>query len=446
MILILMIISVLIFLWINYYISSRDIFNPCVIFCAIHAISLITCAIFGYDYGVSLHVDTWIAVMLGLFSFTFVNFFFLLLSNKRHRMLPQIATKLKYIKVDSRLLIVIIAVQLIIFANSLSYVIGVARTYYGGGKSIFEYIGLYRSFNIYHADELATLNISRSTMARFGKVIASILCYPLMAIEVNNVIAGKKLDKLICASIAIDLVFSFLTGTRSEAFRIVTAIVYFAVILRRKHNGQIGRGNIKSIYKVFVLILILGYGFLAIRSFIGRSQASVAKWYYSIIPYLGGPFMNLDNALQSTLPSSNIWGQYTFTDIINEFFIGILDISSYSMADINTFNAFNGINTGNVYTTYYPFVIDFGFIGIIPLISILAIFYCWTYSKDMDLYTDKLPFGSRFFFAGYMFNSLIMVIFSNRFYENVLSMYTIVLVIGMTFFWKTLSRRFVTIE
>ena len=432
--------TVLLFLLINYYVSDRDYFNPCVIFCATQALSLFFCLIFGGDYGVSFHVDTWLVITLGLIAFSVVNFLSLLPYNNLRSKGSRIPAPLSYIKVDTKLIVITTVFQLVVFVLSLGYVVSVARAYYGGGRNIFEYIGLYRSFNIYHADKLSTLNVSRNILVRFGKVMTSIMCYPLMAIEINNIIVRRKVDKLLCCPILINIVFSFITGTRSEAFRIITAMLYFYIILNRKYKGRVTKLNFKSLFCGTLSIVIIAFGFLAVRQFIGRSQAVLSKWYYSIMPYFGGPFMNLDNALTSDLPSTVVWGQYTFTDIINEFFLGILHIPRYSMADINIFNRFNGINTGNVYTTYYTIMVDFGFWGIIPLVSIIAIFYCWTYNRNLNLYNNNTPLGTRFFFSGYMFNSLVMLIFSNRFYENIFSMFTVVLIVGMWLYWKVITK------
>lgn len=443
MVLFLIFIIVCLFLLINYYVSSRDMFNPCVLFCAIHAAGLLACILFGTDYEYKFHINTLLVIMLGLISFSIINSLFLVKFKNHREHVQTFEVPNIYISVNKTIIIGIILLQLVVFIQTLYYVIGVARAYYGGDKSVSQYIGLYRSFNLYHLDSLSSLNVSRDFFSRFGRIMTAVLVYPLMAIEVNNIIVRKKVDKPICVSIVIYIAFSMLTGTRSEAFRSITAIIYYCVIIYATRVGGAIRINGKIILRIISLVVLLAYGFLAVRDLIGRAHTVKAKWYYSLVPYIGGPFMNLDNALQSSLPPTKVWGQYTFCDIINEFFLNLLNIKPYSMADINTFNYYNGLNAGNVYTTYYAFIVDFGYLGIVPLISIIAAFYCYTYYKNINLHIANTPLGTRLFFSGYMFNSLIMLIFSNRFFENILSIYTVLLVIGMSAFWKILNKYFI---
>lgn len=446
MILFLILATTALFFFFNYYLSNCDFYNPGVIFCAIHIAGEFACVLFGSDYNYHFHIETWLVVFIGLFAFTIINIAFLYSDNMKHQGLKKKKVELHYIKVEKIFMVSVILFQVIVFFLYFRYVIAVSRAYYGGGKSISEYIGLYRMFNIYHADQLGSLRIGRSFLVRFGKLLTAIICYPLMAIEANNFLFRKKVDALICVSIVINMMFSLVTGTRSEAFRIITAIIYYAMILSAVEKGNRLRLNYKRIGKFILFVVVLGFVFLQMKDFIGRTSTAKAKWYYSIVPYFGGPFMNLDNALQSQLPRSPVWGKYSFSEIINEFFLDIFHIKAYSVAEILTFNNFNGHNTGNVCTTYYPFMVDFGYLGVFLLICICAIYFCWTYFKDRDFYTAKAPFSSRFFFAGYMFNSLIMLIFSNRFYENFLSLYTILQVVGFGIFWKLINRWFISYE
>lgn len=79
----------------------------------------------------------------------------------------------------------------------------------------------------------------------------------------------------------------------------------------------------------------------------------------------------------------------------------------------------NGIEIGNVYTTFYPFIYDFGYIGILPLLSIPAVYYCFTYNKVLRM-SERNVFNYKLFIFSYLFNDLVMLPFSNRFYETVL--------------------------
>ncbi|WP_159991239.1 oligosaccharide repeat unit polymerase [Pelistega ratti] len=78
----------------------------------------------------------------------------------------------------------------------------------------------------------------------------------------------------------------------------------------------------------------------------------------------------------------------------------------------------NGIEIGNVYTTFYSFIYDFNYIGFIPLIIIISLYYVLTYQKIKS--TNISCFSFALFIYAYLFNDLIMLAFSNRFYTTIL--------------------------
>ena len=67
---------------------------------------------------------------------------------------------------------------------------------------------------------------------------------------------------------------------------------------------------------------------------------------------------------------------------------------------------------------FYKLLYDFGYLGFIPLVIFMDVYYCATYNKVM-IRANKMKFDFRLFIYAYLFNDLIMSAFSNRFYDTV---------------------------
>ncbi|MCT4391361.1 oligosaccharide repeat unit polymerase [Lactobacillus delbrueckii] len=98
----------------------------------------------------------------------------------------------------------------------------------------------------------------------------------------------------------------------------------------------------------------------------------------------------------------------------------------------------NGLNTGNVYTTFYQFYYDFGYSGIIPLVSGIAIFFSWLYYRIKKGINSHV-LGTIVY--AYLFNDLIMLIFSNRFYETTVNVGFIKFIIYLTILYYLLIKK-----
>ena len=70
---------------------------------------------------------------------------------------------------------------------------------------------------------------------------------------------------------------------------------------------------------------------------------------------------------------------------------------------------------------FYFFIIDFGYLGIVPCTGIMAVFYMVVYKMICQKQVYRQKFSYSWFFFGYLINDLIMAFFSNRFYETVLN-------------------------
>lgn len=179
-------------------------------------------------------------------------------------------------------------------------------------------------------------------------------------------------------------------------------------------------GDYKLIIGIICLIPVLLALFVLLLKIMGRGNDISLSRYIFI--YLGAPIVNLDNYIASNEIIGNysiILGQ-TFKPLYM-YLAKILHVTAPNIPNINyfTFSA-TGVEIGNVYTTYYYFLYDLGFYGVVPLVAIMALAYTIIYSRVTKAKNSKWKIDYLLFVYAYIFNDLIMTPFSARFYETVL--------------------------
>ena len=85
---------------------------------------------------------------------------------------------------------------------------------------------------------------------------------------------------------------------------------------------------------------------------------------------------------------------------------------------------------GNVYTTFYSFAYDFGYLGIIVLTALMGFFSELVYEKALKI---KESFASMLLviYSSFISYQLVFSFFSDKFYEEVLTPGTITTAIYM---------------
>ena len=93
--------------------------------------------------------------------------------------------------------------------------------------------------------------------------------------------------------------------------------------------------------------------------------------------------------------------------------------------------SYRNYDLGNVYTTFYAFIYDFGFLGVVSLTGFMAIVCVWLYNKVnyVDLISNKISLYVICY--AYLLNDIVMLPFSNRFYETMVNAGTIHRWIGL---------------
>lgn len=412
----------IILLIINYFGSESDIFNPGVVFSLMNIISIVVCIVAVDLYNYDFHFNTVVVLSTGGIVFTIVNV--VVSSINKGKMIRASGiegSKLNYIVIRRYWIILFILFEIVVAYYMIRYVNNVVHAYYGRTYDFATNIGKYNNIVKLHGEEYRKLPVRSERIYSFGWPLSMLLCVFLGAVASNNYILRRKLDKLLIIPIFLPIIMSLFTGSRSNAFRFITAFIAEYIIILRYHKGNCWRGSRKIIRRLLIIVVAVIIAMFLVVDLIGRAISMNSYQYF--VAYIGGPIINLDSYLQHQYHSS-FFGQETFQTFYS-YIGGRFDIP-FLRYDLNLpYFVWQGIDIGNVRTMYYMFIEDFGYWGIVPLTAIIAFFYSVMYKNLMNLNSSKNIFRPRLLIYAYLFNDLIMLTFSNRFYETVLSTFSI---------------------
>lgn len=411
------------FLIINFIITNGDFLHPSTLFCEMFLLYEAVCVVGRSHYAVTIHFQTVAVITCGLCVFTFFGILSSGIKNRIAKASIQIPFKPTYISIPSICVYSLIALQLITIIFFIKYLRDIAAAWGSGGSSIAEMVSLYDTMTKFWTQTFRELNVHIPMVYRIGNPVSSAAAYVVIYVAVNNYIVCRKIKISHIIVFVLLCVLILLNGSRSPLMRIVTMVVILVYIFYYRMCGK-KKNDIKAFLKLASLMLIMVVFMFATLFIMGRASKLENIFGYLFI-YMGAPIVNLDNFLCTAKVSlfkglsSNLFGEHTFQGLyayIGKWF----KVAAFTnIENINTFTfSANGIEIGNVYTTFYPFIYDFGYIGVLPLISIVAIYYTFTYT-----YILRKPVHSKFdfrlFIYSYLFNDVIMLTFSSRFYETV---------------------------
>lgn len=414
--LILLVNITLLFLMIN-YIITKDYMHPSVVFCFMFFVCAVQCLFFSKTFQITLHNESVFVLTIGLSIFTLITMF--CKSNKKEIGV----VKLQSIEVSNKLIFLLIILQILTIISFIYYLNDIANAYnnYAIINGPFtKKIRLYDWLIKFNLDVFRNLNVSKPYIYRFGFPLVSTFGYVVLYIIINNFIVSKKISILQIIVFLLMCVSIILTGSRTPLFRIITfsLIMYYVLACR---NGNFKNGNLKFLLKLIFVITMTVFFMFFVMKLMGRGDTMGKSLANYLFVYLGAEIVNLDTFLHGNDISflsgfSILFGQYTFQPVYT--YIGkIFNIPFLYYPTIEVYGkSANGIEIGNVHTTYYPFIYDFGYIGIL-LIAVIAFYYIYSY-QNLIIH-KKIGFDYKLFIFAYLFNDLVMLFFSSRFFETV---------------------------
>lgn len=424
MFLYLLVFSLLLILIFNLLIVNLDYMHPSILFVVPFLVFGVTSILGEEAYKIIFHEETLLVIVSSALIFTFIT----LLSQTVYKSKENLNFPLTEIIISKKVTLFFIVFFIVTQLAFIKYLEAISLAHFGYSGSLGEMISLYDVMTKFWTEIFSELNVPIPLLYRIGNPITQGFGYLIVYIFIHNYVATKRIDKLHLLIILLLCLKIILNGSRSPIFRIVTMMLITFYVLYNKQNN-VRRGNIKFLLKSLLIVIFSGTFFIALLSLMGREN-DLDMFHYIFI-YVGAPLVNLDNYLAFRPDGSyaTIFGEQTFRGLY-AYIAKIISDESLIFPTIDQFTfCNNGLEIGNVYTTFYSFIYDFEYVGFIPLILIIALYYVFTYQrlKTRAIKTNKVHF-SLFIYA-YLFNDLIMLAFSNRFYTTVLDIGFIKIVI-----------------
>ena len=414
------------FLILNFTITQGDYLHPSTLFCELFAVYELICIMGQRTYQITLHAETIYVMICGFSAFTIGG---ILTQSKLHFVknasVPQKQqNQLRYIQVPEFLVYILIVMQILTQFYFIKYLRAIATAWGSGGGSLGEMINLYDKMTKFWNEIFSNLNVPIPMAYRILNPITSAASWIILYVAVNNFMINRKIKFSHIMVIFFMCTSILLNGSRSPLLRVFTFIIIEMYILNYK-KYHYRKGNLKFFLKLIFIVLAVSALMVVLLSLMGRSENMVNISRY-IFTYTGAPIVNLDNYLQRTsikmLGGDTVfWGEHTFYKGY-AYLAKILKVSfTDKVQQIDSFMfSNNGIEIGNVYTTYNVFAYDFGYLGVFPLIFIVAMYYTVAYKKILRNTEMSKTIDLNLFIYAYLFNDLVMLPFSNRFYDTIL--------------------------
>lgn len=442
--------GLLLVLWVSFITNKGDIMAPSFIFTAPFVIASICAAVYASKWSLNLHLNTMLVIFLGCFEFTIICFVIhasygrqVRRINKQNPQKYQVSGT-NVFKVENWKLILLCVIQIV---SAIVVVRSMRATLnqYGVGSGSLTYVMYY--FREYHMFQ--DYDVSLSSLASNLRLFSIASSYIVIYILINNIICKVPRRNLILliASIALGIINSVLLGARGEAIQLIVAAIVIYFILMRKYNGWKPKVKFRTVIFVGILIFAIMITFKSTGNLLGRGEASYAKTMTvsaldEVAKYLGAEIKNLDIFLEDNWSSrKEIYGNQTFGNILlwisNHLNLG------WEISEDLPFQKVNGISLGNVYTTYYAFIYDFGYIGEMILIPLMAGFTQILYER-IPLERNRSKISFRIILNSYILFLLAFSFFGERIFSYVLNIsfikYILIWYVMIWFFTKAKIR------
>ena len=255
----------------------------------------------------------------------------------------------------------------------------------------------------------------------------------------NNIIEKKEKPRLEIIILLISCINNVFRGARTTAVcKVLSTICIYFILLRRNSKNKIKAVNTGLIIKFIVIAILFMAAFKSLGGLLGRTILTSGTDYVAM--YCGSEIKNLDTFLQEPRQNlESILDSQTFY-VLMRFIKPRLGITQKTLPILQT-RYINGIVLANVATTFYQFIYDFGYIGVVLLTGLMAIITQSVYESSNANRLKRRPLISLLVY-GNIYPSLVFSFFSNKFYERNFSTDFIKLI----FFWYLFNIFFLRIR
>ena len=388
----------------GFFIGKRDPFSPTVVFCTSFVFCCSWAVVFSKQWNLVLHTNTFNVITCGVFTYI-ISALFARLFMEKTKGKKVYLQDIPSIEIQNWVILICILFEIFVILLSVFMLRKIT-----GFTNISNAINAYDQ-SVKFSDKPYNypmyVNLLRRAVGALG--------YWFAYVFVSYYISNKKIKIEYFFVFSLSFVSQLLSGGRNASINMVIGLcAYFAYFSQKKKKFYKYHIPIKTFFYIIIILSVALLFFQRLGVIMGRDVVTVGINY--IAGYCGAQIKNLDIFLQEPIPASEIWGSQTFINIINWVGpkVGILR-KQYRL--YLPFRRVNNINLGNVATTFMSFYYDFGFIGVIILTMIMALFTQILYESIKRIKLKKIPSISVIVY-GYVFSSIVFSFFSNKFYEQ----------------------------
>lgn len=413
----------------NFFINNKELTSPAVLFSFSFVVLMIFAFINYSDLGLySLNWRTSFVIIIGILSFMLGTLPFVKMTNR----ISFFFNEEKGVRINQK-----VSVNKLLFFLLFGFFILILNTKYLGisTENYSSILGDIRDSTVNSGSGVLPKYLVFSNMIMLMGGI-------FFSIELPRFFIEKDYIKVFLSLVIflLSILISFSGGSRGSSLILIISLI-FNSILESYKNNKLRKIKISSIIKVFLIIIVLLYLFKESAVILGQTQVADFSFSRYILLYVGAQLKNLDMALtyQNIINSSNVFGQETFRSFV-KFFSNLIGSGLYGDYKLFLpFNYYNGISLGNVYTTFYPFLRDFGYFGVIICSMLMGVIseYLYYLAKKFNSWNDGVSIWN--ILLSWSSFCLLFSFFSNKFYENIFSLdilnYIVASIVVLIFFF-----------
>lgn len=405
----LMFIIICILLYISYRWNNRNVIAPSFIFTLSFIPATLIACLYKSTWTLNLHINTFLVITGGILEFIIVCKIVQYAFNLTHETVG--VHQNKFFIQNSIPNIITYAVLLICIFTLL---ISLKEELDWAGLPITSIVEASRKVDQTKFSNGDGLQFSNMTEQLRAFLTASTYFYGLLL--ANYFAENRKIKLSYLFILLCSIPSNLMLGSRGGLISLAICIfVYYLIILQKNKNKEqiITRKMFVAIFLIAIVCMIL---FKASGQLMQRSIDNRLTAFDYLAIYMGAEIKNLDLFLQEPRRISRIWGSQTFRSLVISIGKRIGWLHSRYKLDL-PYRKVNGFNLGNVYTVFYPFIYDFGYVGCIILVALMAAI-SQIFFENVKNSKNSFSFFICFLIYGHVAASLIMSFFSNKFYEE----------------------------
>ena len=340
--------TLIVLLILSIVVNKKQLFSPAVLFAASFCFSAIWATAFAQDWNLKLNSATYFVICGGVLVFLIASKLtsrvFISINKQKYI----VSSNVYHITNDKKLFLLFIV--LFAFLGTMAHIVT-----HGMGNF---------SANIANINNMGTDLPMWLSLLRLAALWVTNLSAYMIA---DTYVLKKRIDRMYLIIVLFGIITTASIGGRTQAFNTLFLLLCVIYIAYEKNSSKRGNINYRLIIKIALIFVALLYIFPKTLELLGKTSRVSDPLYYLAF-YCGAEIKNLDIFIASGAKGSmnTIFGEHTFNSLIG--WIGPYFGLHPEISIINHYQFVNGLVLGNVYTTFYAYIYDFGYVGMVILV------------------------------------------------------------------------------